>query len=843
MTAAPSAQLVFARELTSAGISVVPPLDDGSKAPLFERAPADCDHPDCVATRAAGKPSWKHWQHAIADESVLARWYSNGRESIGVVCGSASRAGLIGDRHLEMFELEGRAVEAGLLDRLREHCDDHGIGDLLDELITGWSETTPSGGIHLYYYATGPLGPARKLAFNADGQVLIETKGEGGYSICAPTAGRYHASGNAWEPYKGGPATIKTITADERELLHACSRLLDDRPEPPPPAPPPPRSTSPRTGRGWMDETIADYNARTTWAEVLAGRFDLLTTRGAVSSWRYIGQSGPMGATTNAKGTDRLVVFSGTAAGAGFQTHDDAGGGPTTSYDRFSAHVVLTTGRNDTATRVDVAKRLQREGYGPAFDDGSKVAAYMEGLPAGSRDQAGANSAAAVATAPAASAIGRLPADFWDAAPELRHIQQAAHARTMSPEAVLVAVLTRVVATSPHVIELPAIVATPVGLSLLAGLVGGPSVGKSGATGVARELLSAPSWLKMRDGRPPGTGEGLIEMLISEKTELDEAGKKVKVRYQEFNNAQIEIDEGQVLTDLGARSGSTLLPTLRSMFTHATLGQSNASKERNRVVEGTSYVYGIVMALQPDKAAPLLSDAGGGTPQRFVWASAHAPRPPDVDDPGPLDWEPLTVTEALSKYPVNDRNGYRRCTIDVAAPIRHQVREDHIAALEGTSALPEHYNLRRLKVAAALALLTRREPAITVADWELAGAITDASAEVLASMHAHLANVDYQAREASTRAHISRATRAAVAVADTEQERALVSATRSVARSVHKHRHDHPEGGCDRGCVARSMASKHRQLVPIDDVIAAAIEHGWVTEVGGRIHPTESRPS
>ena len=58
-------------------------------------------------------------------------------------------------------------------------------------------ESSPSGGRHVYYRIEGMEVPGnRKLAMKADGHVLIETRGEGGYVKCAPSEGYRLVSGD-----------------------------------------------------------------------------------------------------------------------------------------------------------------------------------------------------------------------------------------------------------------------------------------------------------------------------------------------------------------------------------------------------------------------------------------------------------------------------------------------------------------------------------------------------------------------------------------------------------------------------------------------------------------------
>jgi putative DNA primase/helicase len=120
-------------------------------------------------------------------------------------------------------------------------------------------------------------------------------------------------------------------------------------------------STQPSRSDGWLDQVIADYNARSSWDEVLAGHFERRhTDRQGITYWHADGAANDTGATTNANGTDRLIVFSGTA-------HERGWPQAPTSLDRFSAHVLTATGMHDDVdTRVEVARALQKSGYGPA---------------------------------------------------------------------------------------------------------------------------------------------------------------------------------------------------------------------------------------------------------------------------------------------------------------------------------------------------------------------------------------------------------------------------------------------------------------------------------------------
>ena len=178
------------------GLSVVPPAQDGSKRP-------DAD-------------SWAPFQEAPPTIDQLDKWYEGaGRTGVGIVTGKVSGG-------LEMLEFEGRARH--LLPELEELCRAAGLGDLLRVIVNGYCETTPSGGVHLLTLTDEPK--TERLAVNEAGQVLIETKGEGGYCIVSPTFGAVHPTGKPWTLTHGGFESIVSVSAEERHELHKLCRTL-----------------------------------------------------------------------------------------------------------------------------------------------------------------------------------------------------------------------------------------------------------------------------------------------------------------------------------------------------------------------------------------------------------------------------------------------------------------------------------------------------------------------------------------------------------------------------------------------------------------------------------------
>jgi hypothetical protein len=421
------------------------------------------------------------------------------------------------------------------------------------------------------------------------------------------------------------------------------------------------------------------------------------------------------------------------------------------------------------------------------------------------------------------SIADELPDEFWTARPMLEHIRQAAWSRQRSAAAVLHVVLARVTASLPHTLELPPIVGSTAGLSYFAALLAPPGVGKSSASDIGKELVPI-NRDDVADDLPPGSGEGLTEALFEVVDEEGDDGKKRKVKLQKKYGAYVYADEGQVLADLGSRSGATLLPTLRTIWSGGIIGQANASNERKRIVPAGQYVFGVVIGLQDTKAAALLDDAGAGTPQRFAWARATDPNIPDTapEWPGPLHWTAPGPGDLAAADIKNRSSGYVRHRLRVSPEIAAELQADDLERARGheiADELDAHRGLLRLKIAALLAILEDRLE-IRCDDWELAGMIKKASDAVRASI------VDLTRAEAARKEQQTSERLAKRAVdADTAVERRrIIDTARAIATKVHA-----GDGRCSTVGGARRTVSVARRAV-FDDALAHALAEHWVIE-------------
>lgn len=424
-----------------------------------------------------------------------------------------------------------------------------------------------------------------------------------------------------------------------------------------------------------------------------------------------------------------------------------------------------------------------------------------------------------------ASAWRNLPGEFWTARPTLEHIRQAAHSRARSADAVLLCTLARIAALTPPTVTLPAIVGGKASLNFLGAIVASSGAGKSSANAVARELVPIERKDVIAD-IPLGSGEGMTERFFDLVEETDENGKKRKVKSQVRTGALFYLDEGQALSEMGNRQGATLLPTLRAAWSGETIGQSNASIETHRVLRDHKYRMAIVVGFQVNYAAELLADTEGGTPQRFVYASAIDPTVPYEAPvwPGALHYVPPPVILAGTPIVVDD-------------DIQDRLRRRQVMMQRGEftpDPLDSHAELGRLKVAALLALLDERID-VNPEDWDLAGHIMRASAAVRTWV---IEEARAKAR-AIEEGRIASAVRREAALEDSATRRALMSGAKAIGRYAHK----------NAGTVLAkrdlmgAVDSRNKKVVTVDDMIAQAVEFGWVKPEGDKWVAGESRPA
>jgi len=154
---------------------------------------------------------WAEFQTHIADDRTLARWFSS-PGNISVVTGKVS-----GDLVAIDFD-EPRFYQAWL----------EKVGDL----STGLVVQKTGHGFHVIFRCQESI-PNLKLAFIADEnemdgrRIAIETRGEGGYILVAPSI---HPNGSAYTFLSGSLTDVPTLKQEQANALLQAARLLDECP-------------------------------------------------------------------------------------------------------------------------------------------------------------------------------------------------------------------------------------------------------------------------------------------------------------------------------------------------------------------------------------------------------------------------------------------------------------------------------------------------------------------------------------------------------------------------------------------------------------------------------------
>ncbi|SIN33615.1 DNA primase [Mycobacteroides abscessus] len=299
--------------------------------------------------------------------------------------------------------------------------------------------------------------------------------------------------------------------------------------------------------------------------------------------------------------------------------------------------------------------------------------------------------------------------DFWQSRTSLSTVYTAALAGMCSPWAVLACSAARALAlVDPH-IKLPAIIGSKGGsLNWFAMLAAESGGGKSTAMEIAEELI--PHAVKTLN---LGSGEGLIEAF----GERNDDGT-VKDLVSGHRSILFSVDEIDSYSAVAGRSGSTVMPILRSAFTGGSLGFAYRKGNRLPVLPAHSYRMTLVCAAQPGRTRAMFADADGGTPQRFMWFPATDPRIAAVRP---------TFNGALYLPPVTDWQ--YPATLRVPSECEGLIVTTRASQARGeTAALNSHALFAREKFAYALAILDGRS-AMDSQDWRLSGvaaAVSDA---------------------------------------------------------------------------------------------------------------------
>lgn len=318
-----------------------------------------------ATSQGAKRPAipWGTYKTTQPTRAEVETWWPENNPDgygIAIICGEPSR-------NLVMIELEGRAAHH--LQTLTTHAHNNGMGGLWDRLAS-YVESSPSGGIHFYIHLTLAEGEEMprntKLARTIDPdtgeiQVLAETRGQGGYSVVAPTPGRFHPTGKPWTVLTGTLTSAPEFTLAEYEQLCAVFSILDEMPVREAtveathtllaPHGASRASTSAVPDRVEGVKPGDDFEARTSWEDILSPHGWRIAHRdGDTIYWRRPGKHEGISATTgHANDRDRLYVFTTSTPFT-----------PETPYTKFAAYALL----NHAGNHSEAARALAHAGYG-----------------------------------------------------------------------------------------------------------------------------------------------------------------------------------------------------------------------------------------------------------------------------------------------------------------------------------------------------------------------------------------------------------------------------------------------------------------------------------------------
>jgi hypothetical protein len=536
-----------------AGLCPIRAKTDGSKAPYG---------------------TWKQYMEGPPGLDDVMAWFPEW-PNVGLVCGSVS------DR-LVMVEFEGRFMEH--IEEARDRLRAAELLELFTSWVDGYSETTPGGGVHILIHVggDGPCPGNIKIASDGTHQTLIETRGEGGFVIIAPSNGSTHPSGGSWSVMRGSLDEIAWVTPEEFAAVLGVLSTFDV----------PSRAVVPLTvpsvpfrGESWMDAAVRRFRAENPLPdELIAHGWTHTGNDSKGSLWLRPGDT-EQHHSARINLNDRFQVFT-------TSTQFDAS---KTTYDSLDVRLAYLLGRHPQ--RGDRVAYLKQ--WGGTVSPVRLVAA----------------------DSPVSSDDLWYPPEFWTQRPVLQEIHDAALGQQRSPEGVLGAFLSSYATTVPMSIKLPDIVGVGSPLNMYSALVAKSGGGKTTSMALALDLLG---WNANRNpnvllDRGLRSGEGLISLAQLPKTKDNpEPGYR--------NAVQICFDEGATLAAQSSRVGSTTLSYLNTAWAGLkVVGGAKAAESGSfpsslvRICAIIGVQFGVCANLFTGEAAAL------GFPQRVLFFGLNNP--------------------------------------------------------------------------------------------------------------------------------------------------------------------------------------------------------------------------
>lgn len=162
---------------------------------------------------------WEHFQNRKLNKQEIIKKFDTAEElRIAIVCGKVSGS-------LELLDIDNKFNNVDSL--YPDYLALPGVDDIVKRCVV---ETSMSGGIHIYYRCDEIYGNQKLAMWPTDekdkkgkviNETVFETRGEGGYVVCAPSKG--------YELIQGGFDTIPNLTHEERETLLSAARSFNKK--------------------------------------------------------------------------------------------------------------------------------------------------------------------------------------------------------------------------------------------------------------------------------------------------------------------------------------------------------------------------------------------------------------------------------------------------------------------------------------------------------------------------------------------------------------------------------------------------------------------------------------
>lgn len=332
-------------------------------------------------TKAPDVSDWKQYENEPQVRADIERFIAQKPRGLGVVCGQ-------GSENLEMLEFEGRAVAEGVYTKFTAAISNYGLDKLWARVAGGYMEFSPSGGMHFLYRVSDREVPgntvfARRAETDTEmtargwteaekkrgaqtrrAKTWIETRGQGGYVVVAPTEKICHELDKPYVLACGGPESVVTVTWAEREKLADVAAEL---------------STWEPQAADWGSDgeyraknsggpAGLAYAAEYTWQDILHEE-GWTETRGrdGDDGWLHPDATSKLSALSN---DNTLTVFSSSTV---FGT-SNAPRNPFVSVSKFEAYAVFNHDGDFAAAEI----ALREAGWGDysAVQRGDQMAAY-----------------------------------------------------------------------------------------------------------------------------------------------------------------------------------------------------------------------------------------------------------------------------------------------------------------------------------------------------------------------------------------------------------------------------------------------------------------------------------